>query len=119
VKFSLGKLTQGFSLRRFKTRDIVLCVIAALLGAIVAEIPTSTAWRGPDVHPWIRAYIHLGNVMWEFPWSLLVLCILLALLFKAKFRGGVWGLHSVLEAALSKQSSMPGGKPCADYSYES
>jgi hypothetical protein len=30
--------------------------------------------------------------MWEFPWSLLVLCILLALLFKAKFRGGGLGV---------------------------
>ena len=91
-----------FSVHNLKSRDVGLCLIAAIAGIVVAELPASTAFSGHSVHPWIRAYVHLGKVMWTFPWSILVLCLLLVLLFLSNFKRGGVGVAFCIGIAIVK-----------------
>ena len=73
--------------RGTETRDIIFCLIAALTGVAVAQLPSSNVFSGDKVHPWIRTYMDLGSVIWKFPWSVLMIGIMIALLFKTRFKG--------------------------------
>lgn len=73
--------------REVKTRDVLFSLIAALVGIAAAQLSPSHALTGSKIHPWIRAYADLGSVIWKFPWSIVVICILIGLLIKTRFRG--------------------------------
>jgi hypothetical protein len=66
---------------------MLFCLIAALAGIAVAQLPPNHSFTGDKVHPWIRTYLDLGSMIWKFPWGLVVICTLIALLIKTRFRG--------------------------------
>ncbi|MBZ5530484.1 MAG: hypothetical protein LAO20_03550 [Acidobacteriia bacterium] len=93
-------------LEEVSRRDIIVSVMAAVAGLVVSFLPHyGPDLNAPNTNNWIRAYERIGLYIFQLPWNLILVSLLIFLLFRAKFRRGGWGVAFCLGIIIGKTLS--------------
>jgi len=93
-------IVKFFKLQEVAKRDIVLCVLAASIGIVVAFLPKRPSSTPP--FGWIKQWEQFQVAIFSWPFNIVVLMVLVVVIIWRRFRRGAIGLAFGVGLALGK-----------------